>query len=268
MMSTLEKRNQSEEPNGAGGNGPSKRARTIVGTATMTVIWSSYTSHFSNYCKGRKKVVQKVPGKVWLAVWDDFVAFKKQEASSNGIDFREDELPAQRTLQDALRSALDQQQTGTSDEQGRHASLQNEDALQRLKRSDMYSKLKMGELRDKLATSDIPNGDGKRDGSSNGQPSSSGRATKKDLMLRNSEAMERMVDAIDSGTASVTQAMADQAKILQEGLDVKLADFNRKKAKDAEEVLDMKLKRLILLRDNGVLSDEDFKRRASELVSL
>ena len=252
-----------------------KQRRVVIGTTQMTLVWSSYTAHFSEYCKGRQKVVQKVPSKVWRSVWADFVLFMNQRASDNGLPFDEADLPAQRTVQDQLRSALDEQETGTSDEKGDVATLQNEDVLQRLKRSDVYAKMKMGEFRDKLA---------KKPSSSSAAESNSsgGRETRNDIIARTADAINRMTDIVHRSSVSVTQAMCDQFQLLREGLVVKKLALDLKKESHEllknshhlkmslhdEDITDKNFKRILLLRDSRVISDEEYKKKAAELVGI
>ena len=254
----------------ADGDGASKRGHSVVGTAVMTVVWSSYNVHFSQYCQGRKKVTQKVPAKVWKSVWADLIAFKKQEAADSGIEFRDDNLPVQRTVQDALRTAIDDQETGTSDEKGNLATLQDEDVLQRLKSSDVYCKLKMGEFRDELAAKMSVEGCSSSGAAKSKlvSASSSSRQSKMDIIGRTADAIERMVDVVDIGTSSVTQVLADQSDLLKENLNLSRKSLERKHQRDNEDRIDRQLNRLILLRDSGVISSNEYKKKATELVGL
>jgi hypothetical protein len=87
-----------------------KRQRTIVQTENLSILVSCYHVHYADYCRGRKDVSQRIPAKIRKKVYADFV-----EACHDSIlsvspeaEFNENQLPAERTLQDALRDALDQ----------------------------------------------------------------------------------------------------------------------------------------------------------------
>ncbi|PXF47461.1 hypothetical protein BWQ96_02792 [Gracilariopsis chorda] len=91
-------------------------------------------------------VQPRVPAAVWKLVYKDYLDDGKAKCEIAGVQFDKD-VPQERTLQNALRSALDDVKTGVSDGPGQLCALQNDDLMQKLKESDAYNKKKMGDFR-------------------------------------------------------------------------------------------------------------------------
>jgi hypothetical protein len=125
-----------------------KRPKMMIGTEMLAILVASYNNHFSEYCKGRKNVTQRIPSKVWKSVYGDFLENKRVLSIDSGVNDDQSALPAERTLQDCLRGALKEQNTGTPDENiTKHVTLQCEDTLTRLKQSDGHAASNMLKFR-------------------------------------------------------------------------------------------------------------------------
>jgi hypothetical protein len=133
-----------------------KRQKVLIETETLAILVCSYNHHFSDYYKGRRHVTQRIPSKVWKSVYTDFLEKAREFAAANGEVFNERLLPVERTLQDSLRSALDEQDTGTPDEKGAaKVTLQCENTLQRLKRADGHATRNMLRLRNDMIDGNV-----------------------------------------------------------------------------------------------------------------
>jgi hypothetical protein len=93
-------------------------------TDSLGILVQSYHKNFAEYSRCKTRVVQRVPAKVWKLVYADFkegthlkAALLRQSCIFMGMDFDESCFPAERTLQDRLRAALDPD-TGVSDPAG------------------------------------------------------------------------------------------------------------------------------------------------------
>ncbi|PXF40369.1 hypothetical protein BWQ96_09925 [Gracilariopsis chorda] len=126
------------------------KRRSVVGADALACMTSSYGKHFTAYCRKRKQgVQQRVPAAVWKLVYKDYLDDGKAKCEIAGVQFDKD-VPQERTLQNALRSALDDVQTEVSDRPGQLCALQNDDLMQKLKETDTYNKKKMGDFRESL----------------------------------------------------------------------------------------------------------------------
>ncbi|PXF44606.1 hypothetical protein BWQ96_05637 [Gracilariopsis chorda] len=120
--------------------------RNVVGADALACMTSSYGMHFTAYCRKRKQAVQqRVPAAVWKVVYKNYLDDGKAKYEIAGVQFDKD-VPQERTLQNALRSALDDVQTGVCDGPGQLCALQNDDLTQNLKESDTNNKKKMGDF--------------------------------------------------------------------------------------------------------------------------
>lgn len=75
------------------------------------------------------------------------------KAEHDGVVLDGQALPAERTLQDALRTVLSETSTGVSDDAaGKHGLVyvQSEDVLLKLKKTDTFNRRKMNDFRDAL----------------------------------------------------------------------------------------------------------------------
>ncbi|PXF43744.1 hypothetical protein BWQ96_06476 [Gracilariopsis chorda] len=140
------KRKQKKQGNDSG----CKRV-CAVGADALVAMVESYSAHFAKYCVGRKKVVQKVPARVWKQVYQDYIDDKKEQARAAGMVFDLGKLPQERTLQDALRGALQGIETGVADCSLKgidEATPQNVDLLTKLKQTDTFYRRKMSGFRE------------------------------------------------------------------------------------------------------------------------
>jgi hypothetical protein len=135
-------RGSSRAPNGTGAR--------FIQTETLATLVSSYHRHFSAYSKTKRRVVQRVPGKVWKQVYADCKDEVVEACQKAGMEYNDQTLPAERTLQDALRAALDPD-TGVSDREGATKVVpQSEDILRALKKSDGHARRVMLRHRDSI----------------------------------------------------------------------------------------------------------------------
>lgn len=111
----------------------SKRFKQNIGSDTLVVMMESNNQHFPEYCKGRKRVVQKVPGAVWKLVYQDFLEDQKAKFDSAGERLGKCTRIKERTLQGGLRSSLNEISTGVYDDKSRKATNQDGDLMLLLK---------------------------------------------------------------------------------------------------------------------------------------
>jgi hypothetical protein len=269
-----------------------RNCRTLVRTEHLAILVSSYHKHYSAYCRGRKNVLQRVPRKVWNSVYEDFTSSMKESCVVANISFEKSDLPAERTLQDALRSSLDQD-TGVSDAKGaKTCSPQDEDMLVMLKRSDGHARRNMLQFRD-----DIVYGKAQELVESGVSSSARGRGAavseeteqeKEDpakirgagsLRKRGIDAIEKIAFSLESSTDETVLAMKRHTELFasnnsrQEEMHASLLRFHEAKMRRSE--LDeefhairkrkAELDHLISLRDIGVLSETEFIERAKLL---
>jgi hypothetical protein len=220
--------------NGSRENG--KRQRTIVQTEKLAILVSSYHVHYADYCRGRKNVSQRVPAKVWKKAYADFIEACRDSLLpvSPGLKFNESQLPAERTLQDALRDALDQD-TGITDTNGAEKCCpQDEDVLMRLQRTDGHARRNMLMMRSEMISNvvssnsesvtvsdrEVLSGPIRGDGAAN--MGSLGRTeSKKSFQKRTADAIESMAQTMnENGTATIS--------LLQEHLSMSKEDKVRK----------------------------------------
>lgn len=166
-----------------------------------------------------KKFVQKVPATVWKSVYKDYLNDMrlKAEAATEKID--EAKLPGERTLQDALRAALNEIGTGVSDDAAAkegHATMQSEDLLVKLRRSDTFNWRKMCEFRGSLLTGESDPAAVASSGNnastndvSTGEDKFRNR-TKKDILSDAANSMSEMVAAVEKGTTDLCHAVNTQ----------------------------------------------------------
>jgi hypothetical protein len=111
-----------------------------ISTESLAILVHSYHKHFADYSRSKTRVMQRVPAKVWKILYADFKEEAKQRCIEIGMEFDESCLPAERTLQDGLRAALDPT-TGVSDPAGATKVVpQSEEVLMRLKQSDSHAR--------------------------------------------------------------------------------------------------------------------------------
>jgi hypothetical protein len=79
----------------------------FIQTESLASLVSSYHKHFGEYSRTRTRVVQRVSGKVWKQVYADYKVEEEQAYCEAGMEYDEQKLPAERSLQDALRAVLD-----------------------------------------------------------------------------------------------------------------------------------------------------------------
>jgi hypothetical protein len=253
---------------------------TIVQTEKLAILVSSYHGHYADYCRGQKNVSQRVPAKVWKKVYSDFMEACRDSllSVSPEAEFNENQLPAERTLQDALRDALDQD-TGVTDAKGPEKCCpQDEDILMRLKRTDGHARRNMLKMRSEMISNvgssnsksltvsdrEVLSGPIRGDGAAN--MGSLGRTeSKKSFQKRTADSIESIAQTTnETGTATIS--------LLQEHLAISKEDKVRKAEilKNTKEIheIDTRSKSLFelaFLRDNGVISKQMFIQRAKRI---
>ncbi|PXF42341.1 hypothetical protein BWQ96_07930 [Gracilariopsis chorda] len=232
--------------------------------------------HFAAYCKGRKRAVQqKIPVAVWKAMYKDFVESTKAQCAATGVVFNEKDLPQERNLQHALPSALGDVSTGTADPEACQKFVpQDNDLMRRLKKTKNFNKKKMSNFREHLANGFLVFDVG-TDAEKSASNSRSGsietkqqRQSKRELMENAVDDVSSMVEVIETKSSDFTRAVQEQTKLQSE--DVKNRQDLRElqiKTLQSEEV-DTKMKRLIIMRDQQVITEEEFKEKIKAFVHL
>ena len=80
---------------------PTKKLRVALETEHMATLKASYLVHFSEWCKSKSKICQKLQGYAWI-LYTDLIEEQTEICNADEIQFDPDKLPAARTLQDAL----------------------------------------------------------------------------------------------------------------------------------------------------------------------
>ena len=265
---------------------PSKKARIVVPQDALMTLASSYQTHYSQYCKGRKRVGQRVPASVWKLAYKDFLDDQRLKAENDGEVFDSSTLPAERTLQDALRTVLAEMNTGTSDDGAAReglASLQDEDVLVQLKKTDTFNRKKMSDFREALIAGTVETRT--TDHASSSEPRVSAaqvvndeavektdvkfqNKTKKELFASAVNAISEMTAAVEANSTALTETVTEQNSIFKEDCEGKKMLREQQLATLKSEELDRQINRLATLRDAGVLSDEEFKSRVKKIAGL
>ncbi|PXF44170.1 hypothetical protein BWQ96_06079 [Gracilariopsis chorda] len=188
-------------------------------------------------------------------------------------------LPQERTLQDALRGALQGIETGFADCSLKgidEATPQDVDLLAKLKQTDTFHRRKMSGFRESLATGVVAAavvGSGRPVGTTSGtteaaSSSVSVPSTKKELLRSAVESMDRMTAVVETGSKDLTQAVLYQNAVYEKDMQgkepLRKGQLQSLKAADAQRSLDM----LVVLKNEGVISEEEFKKRAKVLAHL
>jgi hypothetical protein len=88
-------------------------------------------------------------------------------------------------------------------------------------------------------------------------------------MQEAANSIDRMISVIDSGTVSVTQAMTEHINVLQKSsatsLALKQEQLVLKKQQQAIDEADKKVKMFLLLKEKGVITKEEFCKKALEM---
>jgi hypothetical protein len=215
-----------------------KRQRAVVHTEKLAILVASYHTHYGDYCRGRKNVTQRIPAKVWKAVYIDFLQSCKDSISAIDPDlpFDESVLPAERTLQDALRACLDQD-TGVADEKNAEkVTVQDEDILRRLKKTDGHARRNMIMWRSKLISNPSSLSTGSKrttsqeastidingDDSQNAEPILDRIESKKSMQRRAADAIEKIAKSMDESGIATVSLMKEQLSVTKE------AEFRKK----------------------------------------
>lgn len=273
-----------------------------IETSTLAILVSSYNRHFDKYCQGRVKPTQLVPALVWRNVYADYLKFRKQVAEEKGVDvstmkdFRED------TLKKQLRTALASIGTGRSDDPKGNASLQNEDVLRQLKQQDDHKRRLMNSKRMTMIQKNSMSGNAEQDSesaaaSSKSKQSMAGSAgtnqSKAELMRRSVDALDVIAEGVTTNGSRLSDILSESVAVsrkryesvdaredkrLQLDQDNATRECKRMKLEEAKAVLEnekakresirMQLDELKFLKDNGVLTEDDFAKRALELVGI
>lgn len=260
-----------------------KRQKVLLETEKLAILVSSYNKHFSEYCKGRRNVTQRVPSKVWKSVYAEFVVKARAVAADCDEQLDALSIPAERTLQDCLRCALDDQDTGTPDEKCAHrVTLQCEDTLQRLKKTDGHATRNMLRLRQELIEgnkrSNAESSGSRATVSANGTVPNSAercnpgeeverRQTKLDIQKRTADAIDRIASSISVTGHSTTALMKRQLDVYQDQNTSVLERTRQKSEMHKIEMRKKQLEEIAFLRDNMVISQEEFAERAKNILS-
>ncbi|PXF40891.1 hypothetical protein BWQ96_09384 [Gracilariopsis chorda] len=239
---------------------------------------SSYGKHFTAYCRKRKQAVQqRVPAAVWKLVYKDYLDDGKAKCEIAGVQFDKD-VPQERTLQNALRSALDDVQTGVSDVPGQQCDLQNDDLMQKLKESDTYNKKKMGDFRESLISQSTTNSD---DSGSESvidlvpeektqveEKISLANPSKKKLLRDTVTAISSMVTVVEEKSDNLCRAVEKQTMVQENDVvSGKTLREEQLKSLQSKEV-NRQIKQLILLREQGIISEVELTERVKVIVEL
>jgi hypothetical protein len=258
-----------------------KRQKLLLESEKLASLVSSYNFHFSEYCKGQRNVTQRVPRKVWKSVYADFYNKARELAAECGEMLDETNLPAERTFQDCLRCALEEQDTGTPDEKhAEKATLQCEDNLQRLKRSDGHATRNMMRLRQEMiagkARNNADSSASRATVTANGEVTNSAeqpneeverRQTRLKMQMRTTDAIDRIASSISDTGQSTTELIRKQVQVLQEKTQAALERTREKSEMQKIEIRKKKLEEIAFLRDNKEISEEEFAERAKTIIS-
>jgi hypothetical protein len=177
---------------------------------------------------GYQSAYQRIPAKVWQKVYANFIEACRDSVLSVSpeAEFNEKQLPAERTLQDALRDALDKD-TGVTDGKGAEKwSPQDEDVMMRLKRTDGHARRNMLKMRSEMISNvgstnsesvtvsgqEVLAGPIRGDGVAN--VGSLGRMESKTSFQR------RTADAIESMAQTMNETGTATVSLLQEHLEI------------------------------------------------
>jgi hypothetical protein len=178
---------------------------------------------------------------------------------------------------------LDDQDTGTPDEKCAHrVTLQREDTLQRLKKTDGHATRNMLRLRQDLIEGNSPSNaesSGSRATvSANGTvPNSTElgnpgeeverRQTKLDIQRRTADAIDRIASYILDTGQSTTALMKMQLEVYQDKNTTIMERTKQKSEMHKIEMRNKQLEEIAFLRDNMVISQEEFAKRAKNILS-
>ena len=256
----------------------SKKQKVLVETETLSVLKASYLNHFSDYSRGRKTVTQKLPGKVWKLVFEDFLTETKRSCLEKGISFCEDKLPSSRTLQDALRGCISTEDTGNADIKGAEkVILQSEDVLQQLKQTDGHARRSMIKMRNEMISTEIRSPTSQQ----NQAPTKAATAkpapleTRSQIMARTADSLESMAEVMKEGSISTIDLQKSQHLLAKENFSLYEADLARKqkahsasiKAKETETKA-KELQSLAFLLEHGVITKEELMTKAKAIADL
>ncbi|PXF45521.1 hypothetical protein BWQ96_04723 [Gracilariopsis chorda] len=193
------------------------------------------------------------------------------------LDLRK--LPQEGTLQDALRGALQGIETGVADCSLKgidEATPQDVNLLAKLKQTDTFHRRKMSGFRESLATGVVAAavvGSVRLVGTTSGTTEAASSlvsvpSTKKELLRSAVESMDRMTAVVETGSKYLTQAVIYQNAVYEKDMQGKEAlrkgQLPSFKAADAQRSLDM----LVVLKNEGVISEQEFKKLAKVLAHL
>ncbi|PXF47312.1 hypothetical protein BWQ96_02925 [Gracilariopsis chorda] len=146
--------------------------------------------------------------------------------------------------------------------------------MRRLKNTETFNKKKLSDFREHLANgssvSDVgPEAEKSASNSRSGSTDTKKqRQSERELMENAVDAGSSMVEVIETKSSDLTRAAQEQTKLQSE--DVKLRQDLREiqiKTLQSEE-MDRKMKRLILMRDQQVITEKEFKEKMKAFVHL
>jgi hypothetical protein len=254
-----------------------KKSRVALETEHFATLKASYLVHFAEWCKGKKNITQKLPGAVWKSIYKDFIDEQIEICQAKGASFDIDKLPAPRTMKDALKETIGNENTGNADIKGSSkVILQNEEVLAQLKETDGHARRNMIKFRSSLINQNAKSElELKIPSSSKENTPSQGRITKSEMQSRGMEALERIADSIESNRKSTVDALREHTLLVSKKLDFSQSKSNlmTEESKQKQEIYQMeietkKLQKLILLRDNGLLSQDEFIAKAQAHIKF
>lgn len=222
--------------------------RALITNAMVSEMTKSYRMHFSQYSKGRKKVVQRLPKQVWESVYKDVV---NMEGFGN---------VKEASLKKQIKATLGDISTGDADDGANdNAILQNDNLIDKLKETDSYASRNVLNLRENLVVGlSAPKPNQPKSSSSNCIRST---PTKADAYA----AVQSMADTMES-------MLSDRAQFTE-----KFEAGQKRKLQMAEQSLELKQKRLefdkesLLARiqvDRDRLDMDKDKAKAEQLIQL
>lgn len=307
MVSNMSEGNNEGHDAGAGDvmEPPHKKPRCAkaidIETTSLSILISSYNNHFSTYSATKKNVTQLVPGAVWKKVYQDYINHWKAVAESRKEKFDMGTVNAEETLKKQLRQGLKSIETGRSDGGDGKAVLQDESVLQRLKETDDHRRRLMCKARNNIIETGSVSGTPSSEADACSQPPGKQQPlSKTQMMAKSLQALDVIADTMASTGNAMTEVMKDEleqssarTKVSQDRLeldakrhniriklDTKKVELEEKRSElDAKRFLlqerksDMeaktaKLEQLRFLKENGVLTQEEFSQRALDLVNM
>jgi hypothetical protein len=152
--------------------------------------------------------------------------------------------------------------------------------LRRLKRSDGHATRNMMRFREEMiagkARNNADSSASKATVTANGEVTNSAeqpneeverRQTRLEMQRRTADAIDRIASSISDTGQSTTELMRKQLKVLQEKTKVALERTREKSEMHKIEIRKKKLEEIAFLRDNKLISQEEFAERPKTIIS-